>query len=268
MAMTKAKATKCEAEYYGKCGGHLHQRDVVYHCRPRSKDLTRGHGPFDETAQVVLCDGHFKRICADYEGKLPELYGWDFADSLECLTGRLEYTGHNPKSCTHCGFYLQDMRTETGACSEFCISMTKKYGGSDWHCSCAEQLECSCASFQNNDLHWALLTYINGFEYEDYACDACCDHPSWRDSHEVYKAGLATKADIVAMANANPERILQKNTQGKTPMELIPEMIDSLEYTLNGEYLKCAESGWARSNIHTLLIIKKELMEVLDAYAN
>ena len=261
------QTTKCEAEYYGKCGGHLRQRDVVYHCRPRSKDLTRGHGPFDETAQVVLCDGHFKGICADYEGKLPELYGWDFADALDGLTCRLDHTGYNAKNCTHCGFHVRDMLSETGACSDFCISMTKMYGGSDWNCHCAEPLECTCASFQNNDLHWALLTNVNGFEYVDYDCDACF-RPSWRDTHEEYKAGLATEADIIAMAKANPELILQKNMKGKTPIDLIPEMIESLEYTLEGEYLKCAESGWARSNIHTLLIVKKELMEVLDVYAN
>ncbi len=261
-----AQQNKCEAEYYGKCGGQIQQREVVYHCRPRSKDLIRGHGPFDETAQVLLCDGHFKRIAADYEGKLPELYGWDFVDSLECLTNRLEYTGYNPVSCAHCCFRVQETRTKTGACSNACISFKKNYVG-QFNCTCADQLECICASFQNNALHWALLTYVNGFEYEVYDCDAC-PRPSWRDTHEEYKVGLETEENIVNMAKANPKLIFQKNAQGKTPLELISEMIESLEYTLEGEYLKCAESGWAGCNINTLDQIKKELIEVLDVYAN
>lgn len=263
---TQTRKARCDAEYYGKCGGQIHGREVVYHCRPRSKDLIRGHGPFDETAQVLLCDGHFKRIAADYEGKLPELYGWDFADSLEGLTCHLQYTGYNPDSCAHCCFRVQETRTETGACSELCIELTKIRKG-DFHCSCAEPLECTCASFQNNTLHWALLTYVNGFEYEYYDCDACA-RPSWRDTHEEYKIGLETEEGIIQMAKANPELILQKNAQSKTPLDLISEMIESLKYTLEGEYLKCAESGWAGSNIDTLKQIKKELMEVLDVYAN
>lgn len=262
----QTRKPSCEAEYYGKCGGQIQQREVVYHCRPRSKDLTRGHGPFDETAQVLLCDGHFKRIAADYEGNLPELYGWDFADSLEGLTCRLQYTGYNPVSCTHCSFRVQETRTETGACSELCISLTKMNGGV-WNCICADQMECTCASFHNNALHWALLTYVNGFEYDHYDCDAC-SQPSWRDTHEEYKAGLATEEDIVKMAKADPELILQKNAQSKTPLDLIPEMISSLEFTLYGEYLKSAENGWGRHNLDALKKIKKELMEVLDVYAN
>ena len=263
---TQTRKASCEAEYYGKCGGQIQQHNVVYHCRPRSKDLTRGHGPFDETAQVLLCDGHFKRIAADYEGNLPELFGWDFADALEGLTCRLQHTGNTPVSCTHCSLCVQETRTETGACSDFCARMTKLNAG-DWRCSCADQLECTCARFQNNTLHWALLTYVNGFEYMYYDCDACV-RPSWRDAHEEYKAGLATEEEIIKMAKANPELIFQKNAQGKTPLDLIPEMIESLEFTLESEYLKYAESGWAGSNSYTLKQIKKELMEVLDVYAN
>jgi two-component SAPR family response regulator len=79
---------------------------------------------------------------------------------------------------------------------------------------------------------------------------------------------LVKKETIVSLAKANPEFLLEKNANGKTPLDLIPEMIESMEETIKGEYLKCAEYGWANSNIWTLKNIKKELIEALDAYAN
>ena len=268
MAMTKA--TKCDAEYYGKCGGQLYQYPVIYHCRPRQKDLSRGHGPSDSTEQVVLCEGHYNQIAGTEENKqLPELYGWDFDDSLECLTGKLKYTGFKPRFCEYCGFRVHEMHTETGACSEVCIRMMElnKTHGCTLTCTCADALVCTCAIHANNDIHWALLTYVNGFDINDYSCDACA-RPSWRDTHEEYKYGLCTETDLITMAKANPELLLEENAYGKTPMDLIPILIAALEYTLEEPYLKCAESGWARSNIATLENIKKELMEVLDEYAN
>jgi hypothetical protein len=260
------QSKKCEAEYYGRCAGHLKEHDIVYHCRPRSKDLTRGHGPFDQTKQVVLCDGHFKRIAADYENKLPELYGWDFTDALDGLTCRLEYIGGHVVYCPHCDFKMRHTYSDTGACNATCQLLSNI--GADWdHCICNRLMECVCASHKNNKLHWALLTYVNGFQYDEYECDAC-DRPSWRDSHEEYKAGLVTEEVIIAMAKKNPELILQKNNNGKTPLILIPLMVESLKCSLDGEFLKSAEDGWGRSNIKTLEKIKKELIEVLDVYAN
>jgi hypothetical protein len=270
MAMTKA--TKCDAEYYGKCGGQLYQYPVVYHCRPREKDLSRGHGPSDSIEKVVLCEGHYNQITDAEENKqLPELYGWDFEDSLEYLTGKLKYTGFITRFCQHCGFHVQELQTETGACSETCIALMElnKTHGSTIKCTCAEALVCSCASQANNKIHWAMLTYVNGFDSNEYECDACGHfRPSWRDSHEQYKNGLVSKADLIAMAKANPELLLQQNAHGKTPMDLIPRLIEDLQFTLDEPFLKCAESGWANSNIRVLESIKKELMEVLDVYAN
>jgi len=265
MAQQQKRANQCEAEYYGKCGGQLRQREVMYHCRPRSKDVVRGHGPFDETAQVVLCDGHFKRICADYEGKLPELYGWDFADSLECLTAKLKYTGY-PSSvfCVHCSFPIKDTETETGICTDTCILLQEihKNNGPAWECKCAIPIECVCASYNNNHLHWALLTYVNGFEFNDYKCDAC-SRPSWRDSHKEYLDGLSDISVIIEMCRSNLELLLEKNAKGKTPLDLIPEMIASLEETLADEYLKCAEYGWANSNIMGLEKIRDSATHAL-----
>jgi hypothetical protein len=268
--MEQPRATKCDAQYYGKCGGKLYEYPIVYHCRPRQKDLSRGHGASDSIEKVVLCEGHYNQIAGAEENKqLPELYGWDFDDSLDGLTGKLKYTGFKPRFCEDCGFHVQEIQTETGACSKTCITLmelNKKFGGTI-PCTCADTLVCTCANHANNNIHWALLTYVNGFDYNDYDCDACF-RPSWRDSHEEYKYGLCTKEDLIAMAKANPELLLKQNAHDKTPMDLIPLLIASLEYTLEEPYLKCAESGWARSNIAVLDSIKKELMEVLADYAN
>ena len=255
---------KCEAEYYGKCGGQLHDHDVVYHCRPRSKDLTRGHEPFDQTKQVVLCEGHYKRISQDYEGKLPELYGWDFEDALDGLTCRLHYTGVPERVfCVDCTFPVKATITETGLCTNTCSIMQTLKRDDDWkwECMCHKPVECICASFNNNALHWAILTYVNGFN-SAYYCMACI-HPSWRDSYEEYKSGLYNIELIIAMAQTSPELLVEKNANGKTPLDLIPEMIESLEYTLDDEYLKYAESCRARSNINDLNKIKKELETLL-----
>jgi len=268
--MEQPRATKCDAQYYGKCGGKLHEYPVTYHCRPRQKDLARGHGSYDTTEKVVLCEGHYTQISGAEENKqLPELYGWDFTDSLEWLTGKLKYTGYKPRFCEDCGFHVQEMNTETGACSKMCITlmeMNKRFGGTI-PCTCADALVCNCAIHENNKIHWAVLTYVNGFDFNEYECEACV-RPSWRDTHDAYTYGLCTETDLITMAKENPELLLQENAHGKTPMNLIPLLIEALEYTLEVPYLKCAESGWARSNIATLENIKKELMEVLDQYAN
>jgi hypothetical protein len=257
---TKCDATKCDAEYYGKCGGKLYEYPVVYHCRPRQKDLSRGHGASDSIEKVVLCEGHYNKISSAEENKqLPELYGWDFADSLECLTGKLQHTGFKIHFCDYCGFHTREMRTDTGACSKRCIMMTELSEGK-WDCICAETLVCTCAIHANNPLHWALLTYVNGFDINDYACEACV-RPSLSDSLDQYEHGLIPKETIIAMAKENPELMLEENAYGKTPMDLIPLMITALQWTLEETSLKCAERGWAESNIGVLDYIKIELEE-------
>lgn len=265
----KLKA-RCEAEYYGKCGGHMRQHSVKWHCRPRTEDLIRGYWSYDSTLQVSLCEKHHDEIVGDYaDNKLPELYGYDSVDAVESLKKYLHYTGSNPVYCAHCAFQAQEFHSKMGECTETCVRMTAMNTEDyTWMCKCAEPLICTCASFQNNELHWAVLTYVNGFEFGDYACDAC-SRPSWRDSCDYYKSGLVAPENIFAMAQANPELILQKNVDNKTPMDLIPLMIASLAETLaNDHYLKCAEEGWGRHNISVLKDIKKDLLEVLDAYAN
>ena len=261
---------KCEAENYGKCGGRLYEYPVVYHCRPRHKDLARGYGPSDSTKQVVLCEGHSNQIAGAEENKLlPELYGWDFADALDGLTCKLKFISSTYNWCEHCRYTVWDTRSKTGACSHSCVTMTEVYKNTDrqWECRCNAPLECSCASFGNNPLHWALLTYRNGYDFAQYDCDAC-EARSWRDNHDEYCAGLAGEEEMLALATQNPALIYQKNVKGTTPLQLIEQIQETLQETLEGPYLKYAESGWAKSNMGVLSTIQKSLMEVLDAHAN
>jgi hypothetical protein len=79
---------------------------------------------------------------------------------------------------------------------------------------------------------------------------------------------LCPETDLIAMAKESPELLLEENAHGKTPMDLIPILIAELQYILEEPCLKCAEDGWARSNIRVLELIKAEWMEVLPESAN
>jgi len=255
----QTRKPKCQVENYGKCCGQLRDREVMYHCRPRSKDLTRGHEPFDQIRQVLLCDGHFKRISDDYENKqLPELYGWDFADALDGLTYRLQHTVRTALLCLHCDCKMKDTVTETGACNDTCISLTQH--GAQWdHCRCNQPVTCVCESFKNNPLHWAILTYGNGFQRE-YECDACI-RPSWRDSQDIYKSGLVDDNTIIQIAKERPNLIYKKNAHGITPIQIIRKMIDLLIDAREDEYVKSVAYGQAGHNITILEKIAKKLKE-------
>lgn len=258
---------KCEAENYGRCGGHLNEHELIWHVRPRSKDLTRGHGAYDTTMKVFLCAEHVKRISSEFNdcGRLPELYGWDKWDALDGLTCYLDYTGLNPTYCEHCGGREKTTVSETGACTKTCKNLTEL--GADWgHCNCQSPVKCSCADFDNNKLHWAILTYGNGFDRE-YNCEACV-LPCWRDSHEHYKVALFNKEDLLKIAQADPRLIYQKNAHGITPLVLIRKLVDLLLDAKEGEYVKYAEYAWAGSNIKDLEKIEKELIVVLNLYTN
>jgi hypothetical protein len=261
---------KCIAEYYGKCGGRISEHEVVWHVRPRSKDLQKGHGPSETTLNVCLCAEHYVRISKQYNSlnRLPELYGWDEADALDGLTCYLHYTGFNPTYCAHCSGLEKTTVSETGACTKACKAIFKM--GVEWiQCHCRDPVECVCASFANNELHWAILTYIHGFDFDfnRYDC-AGCDRPSWRDTHEYYKNGLVDTSVILDLAAKNPALILEKNAFEKTPLTIIDPIIESLVEMSKEPYRKSAECGWAGYNIACLKDIKKGLIEVLDVYAN
>lgn len=255
----------CEADNYGKCGGYLSEHIVVWHVRPRSKDLARGYAAYDTTLTVGICAEHFKRITFQHYGCLPELYGWDKWDALDGLTCRLDYTGFNPTYCKQCGCREKTTVSETGACTKTCKNLTEI--GADWdHCNCNELVKCVCAEFNNNELHWAILTYGNGFKFE-YDCDACV-RPCWRDSHENYKSGLANEEEIIAIAKKDPRLIYQKNAHGKTPFQLISQLTDLLLEEREDEYVKSAQFSWAGSNVRDLENIQKNLIMILDEYTN
>ncbi len=259
----KERDMKCEAENYGKCGGPLTTESVVWHVRPRQKDLARGHYERDTTLDVNICAKHHKQITDQYCNRttLPDLYGWDKWDALDGLTAYLHYTGFNPVYCA-CLCRIKDTVSDTGACTKSCESLLEQ--GARWYtCRCTEPVVCTCASFGNNELHWALLTYVNGFnfyeeEISSYSCDACVQ-PSWRDTHEFYKNSLVSEEEIMAIAQKDPRLIYQENAKGMTPFALIEPMIKHLEYVRKDYYVKCAESGWAGSNIHGLVKIKRGL---------
>ena len=198
---------------------------------------------------------------------LPELYGWDLKDALDCLTCDLNHTGSNVTYCDHCDSIQKTMGTETGACSTICQALGKM--GADWdYCHCNKPVTCICPTLQNNKIHWAVFTYVNGFQYlGKYDCDACI-RPSWRDEHDEYKKGRVPIKTILELANQHPHLLLQRNIQNQTPLTMIKPMIELLQSDYESEYAKCAEMGWARSNMTALEEIKKAFIEILDAYAN
>jgi hypothetical protein len=271
---TQEKMMKCEAANYGKCGGPLTAESVVWHVRPRHKDLARGHCPHDTTLQVDICTKHHKQITDQYCNRttLPDVYGWDKWDALDGLTARLHYTGFNPIYCA-CQSRIKDTVSETGACTKHCISLIESGAHANWYrCKCSEPVKCICDTYDNNDLHWFLLTYVNGFNFGNsngdyYHCDACVQ-PSWRDTHEFYKNSLMPEEAILSIAKKDPRLIYQKNAKGISPFGLIEPMIEHLEYVREEYYVKSAESGWAGSNVNTLTKIKKGLMLLLDSYTN
>ena len=249
---------RCAAAGYGVCDGSLLEHAAVWHVRPRMKDLAKGCGINETTLPVVLCSHHYKRITDQYSNgdKLPTMYGWDEADALDGLIGcHLEYTGLHPSYCAFCVCRQKTTISETGTCTKACQSLFAL--DPKWpHCYCQRPVYCICEKFNNNALHWAVLTYVNGLDYTVYTCPACV-RPSWRDTNEYYKAGLVPIKTILALAAQQPECLLQRNSLGETPLTLIQPMLESLQMTIEGEYLKCAEYGCAKANMAALAEIKK-----------
>ena len=203
----------CVASYMNRCSNDLQIYDIIYHCRPREKDLARGHGPYDDTLQVGICSYHHNKILAnvpdDKERRLPEIYGWDESDALSDLTHELR---HEPDYCR-------------------------------------------CEIFGNNELHEAIIAHIRGgFDIDtDYDCAECeYNHPSWRNDHEVFFGALKTRDEIERMIENRPDMLLEQNQFGKTPYQIIPELIKTLEESRNGEYVKYHEQGKAGANAQLL----------------
>ena len=212
----------CVASYMNRCSDDLETYNVVFHCRPREKDLARGHGPYDDTLQVGICSYHHNKILAnvpeDEERRLPEIYGCYEQDALSILTQDLD----------------------------------------------REEAECCCERFGNNELHEAIIVHSRGgFEIDtDYYCEACeHEHPSWRDEHEVFFGALKPRDEIERMIENRPDMLLEQNKFGKTPYQIIPELIETLEESRNGEYVKYHEQGKAGANAQLLRDIRAMIMQ-------
>jgi hypothetical protein len=242
------------------------EQEVHWRVRPTIEDWATGYT--NRLLKVCVCAEHQLRITEQYNETqtLPELYGVDEADAINGLVGYLHYTGLNPEACQHCHGLVKKTVSATGECTRACKLITEIRGmdkEDPTQCYCKQ---CCCASYANNALHWAILSYVNGFDYNEYKCEAC-DRASWRDTHDYYKKNLIPAQVVIDLATKNPARILEKNKDGKTPLALIEPLIESLVGTREDEYVKCAEYGWAGHNLETLKTIKKGLMEVLDVYA-
>ena len=210
----------CVASYMNRCSNDLQVYDIIYHCRPREKDLARGHGPYDDTLQVGICSYHHNKILAnipdDEERRLPEIYGWDERDALSDLTHELHWEPEN----------------------------------------------CQCGRFRNNELHEAIIAHIRGgFDIDtDYDCAECeYNHPSWRNDHEVFFGALKTRVELERMIENRPDMVLEQNKFGKTPYQIIPELIETLEESRHGEFVKYHEQGKAGANAQSL----RGIMEVI-----
>jgi hypothetical protein len=122
---------------------------------------------------------------------------------------------------------------------------------------------CICASL-GNELHIALIKYTFGFnEVSPYHCDACAsNHPLWKKDDEFEKK-LPSIDEIERLVSENPDLLSEKNSYDKTPTQIIPELIETLEEVCRPrEYLKNKERALASSNIEKLC----EIQELLKQY--
>jgi hypothetical protein len=127
--------------------------------------------------------------------------------------------------------------------------------------------ECVCDSFRNNKLHWALISYINGFTWPHcyYYCELCTRNKiSWRNDEADYKATLIPEATIVKMMIAEPDLVLGKNLFGKPPFMIIPMLVDLLMGVMENPYKHIAECGRAHENLLILLTIQKKIHAILE----
>ena len=161
----------------------------------------------------------------------------------------------NRPVCSHCNNDQHFIRK----CSDWC----RKWSNNK--CKCTTPVECICESFHNNQLHWAVLSYINGFTWPHhyYRCE-CCIAPSWRKDPDAYKKGLVSLEVIIAVAKANPELALTRNVCGKTPISLISSLIDILRVIIGYNFNNCAEDKWANHNLKALFKIEKEILAIVE----
>jgi hypothetical protein len=230
---------------------------------------------------VMMCGTHRNKLSVqhgDGKGGLPCIYGFDEADAFDMLINTLEHTGAaKPYQCDDCGFSSKYYAFETKkACALTCESLLNKQNNWLYDCTCKERVKCVCSLRLNTELHWAITTYINGFDtYSNefnndmdlFECKSC-PRPSWRDEHHEYYAGLIPVDKIISIAKENPKFLEAKNASNHTPMNLIDIIINDLTMSTAeyNEYAKYREDGWARHNIDCLTKLKKELSKMIEEY--
>ena len=109
--------------------------------------------------------------------------------------------------------------------------------------------------------HKALLTYIRGFNWPHcyYYCGHCTPQKiSWHfgDDDAAYKASLASEESILTMVKAKPDLAWEKNLFGKTPISLIPMLLEVLMGITDNPYKKFADDSRARENWRSLMKIQ------------
>lgn len=110
--------------------------------------------------------------------------------------------------------------------------------------------ECVCDRFDNNELHQAIVKYIlvggfHGITY--YDCNTCKNNlPTWEDGLDAIENFLKTRDEMERMIEKRPNMLLEQNNNGQTPFQIIPELIEMLEYSSDWEYVKPTEQGLAR----------------------
>lgn len=277
MELTHSSFT-CVATDFGSCSGKVYNYSTNWICpqdcaedaQAETADASSPSSPMptkkptydNRIIMIMLCGAHFNKFCVHHDGQLPTLVGHNEEEVVDNLVSGLEYTGPIIHTCADCGYRQKKNLLESAECTTACGS---SLGGHS--CDCKEELECVCASFNNNEIHWAILTYANGFLYDTiYQCWSCV-RPSWREEHTHYYKHLVDIKNIVSMAKKNPNGLRDQNFEGKNPTQLIDFVIEALmESTAeHNEYAKCREDGWARHNIDCLTKLKKELTEVLIA---
>ena len=227
--------SRCAAESYGaKCCGQLTAHNVIY-----NYPLYPGRVAEPSTISVPLCVSHYDQITAvpENNNSLPELYGYCSDDLLDGL-----FAG------------LADAEVEAEVVKE------KK----------AEEI-CRCSSFNNNELHTAILTYLNGFEWRmpNYTCAACVpSHPSCISEFDTYLASLTSRIAIAEMVKNNPKLTMERNAYNTTPIELMSLISSELvmcTYRKN-PYVMSFENEFACINIEFLKQIRRDIMEVMKPY--
>ena len=166
----------------------------------------------------------------------------------------------NATSCQHCKSPQSTIKIK--------ISCQKH------NCQCNILVECICESFQNNELHWAVLSYVKGFKYRKhynyYFCNCCDDSQQlvWCDftlANIHLREAVVDKKNILKMIADNPNLLWEKNICGITPISLINVVIDILRDTsINASH---HEQIYADVLLSLLSQVKREVASMIAKMA-